>query len=86
MSIAKTGILLAGLTALFLAAGFMLGGEAGMMIALVFAIGMNFFSYWNSDKLVLRMHGAKPVNASNAPQLHNIVTGLCQRSGMPMRK
>ena len=84
MSIAKTGILLAGLTALFLAAGFMLGGEAGMMIALIFAIGMNFFSYWNSDKLVLRMHGAKPVNASNAPQLHNIVTGLCQRSGMPM--
>jgi len=84
MSIAKTGILLAGLTALFLAAGFMLGGEAGMMIALVFAVGINFFSYWNSDKLVLRMHGAKPVSASNAPQLHKIVTGLCQRSGMPM--
>ena len=84
MSIAKTGILLAGLTALFLAAGFMLGGESGMIIALIFALGLNFFSYWNSDKLVLRMHGAKPVSASNAPQLHEIVMSLCQRSGMPM--
>ena len=84
ISIAKREILLAGLTAFFLAAGFMLGGEASRMIALVFAIGINFFSYWNSYKLVLRMYGAKPVSASNAPQLHKIVTGLCQRSGMPI--
>ncbi len=62
----------------------MLGGEASRMIALVFAVGINFFSYWNSYKLVLRMYGAKPVSASNAPQLNKIVTGLCQRSGMPI--
>ena len=55
MSTLRTGILLAGLTALFLAAGYLLGGQGGMVIALVIALAMNLFSYWNSDKLVLRM-------------------------------
>lgn len=56
----KTFTLLAGLTALFVGAGFLVGGPAGMLIALVFAGGMNLFSYWNADKIVLRMYGAEP--------------------------
>jgi len=64
MGTLRTGLLLAGLTALFLAAGFLLGGEGGgMMIALVVALAMNVFAYWNSDKLVLRMYGAREVDA-----------------------
>ena len=59
----KTGILLAGLTALFMGAGFMLAGEGGMIIALVVAIGMNAFAYWNSDSLVLKMYKAREVTA-----------------------
>ena len=67
MSYFRTAILLAGLTALFLGAGYLLGGEAGMLIALVFALGSNLFAYWNSDKMVLRMYGAKEADARTAP-------------------
>ena len=59
MNYARTALLLAGMTGLFLAAGFMLGGEGGMLLALVVACGMNLFAYWNSDKMVLRMYGAQ---------------------------
>ena len=77
----KTGILLAGLTALFMGAGFMLGGESGMLIALVVAVGMNFFAYWNADKIVLRMYNAREVNARNAPGFYGIVQQLAERAG-----
>jgi heat shock protein HtpX len=84
MSTLRTGILLAGLTALFLAAGYLLGGQGGMVIALVIALAMNLFSYWNSDKLVLRMYGAREVDARTAPALHGIVEQLAHRAGLPM--
>jgi len=84
MSTLRTGLLLAGLTALFLAAGFLLGGETGMVIALVFALATNAFAYWNSDKLVLRMYGAREVDAGSAPALFGIVRQLAQRADMSM--
>jgi len=86
MGYARTAILLAGLTALFLACGYMLGGEAGMMIALVFALGGNLFAYWNSDKMVLGMYGAKEVDARAAPELYGIVQRLAHNAGLPMPK
>ena len=82
MSYARTALLLAGLTGLFLAVGYMLGGEAGMAIALVVALAMNVFSYWNSDKLILRMHGARQVDRQSAPQLHGIVEQLADKHAM----
>ena len=86
MGYARTAILLAGLTALFLAAGYMLGGETGMFIALLFALGSNLFAYWNSDKMVLGMYGAKEVDARAAPELHAIVQRLAHNAGLPMPK
>ena len=65
----KTFVLLAGLTALFVGVGALIGGATGMLIALVFALGLNLFSYWNSDKLVLRMYGAQPVDESHPEPL-----------------
>ncbi len=82
----KTTMLLAALTALFMALGFTLGGRGGAILALLFAAGMNFFTYWNADKIVLRMHGAREVEAAAAPQLHGIVAGLAARAGLPMPK
>ena len=84
MNYFRTALLLAALTALFLGVGYMIGGQAGMLIALVVALGMNFFAYWNSDKLVLRMHGAQEVDARTAPRLFNIVQELTRRAGLPM--
>lgn len=84
MSTFRTGLLLAGLTALFLAAGYLLGGQTGMVIALVIALAMNVFSYWNSDKLVLKMYGAREVDARVAPALYGIVEQLAHRGGLPM--
>jgi heat shock protein HtpX len=84
MNYFKTAILLAGMTALFMGVGFLIGGEAGMLIALVVAGGMNVFAYWNSDKLVLRMHGAQEVDARTAPELHAIVRELSDRASLPM--
>lgn len=82
----KTGVLLAGLTALFMGVGFMLGGEAGMLIALVFAIGTNAFAYWNADKIVLKMYNAREVTAQSSPGFYSIVEQLARRADMPMPK
>ncbi len=82
-NIFKTFILLAGLTALFMVVGRSLGGQHGMMIALVMAGLMNFFAYWFSDKMALAMSGAQPVSEAEAPELHAIVASLAQRAGLP---
>ena len=84
MNYLKTAILLAGLTALFLAIGFMVGGEAGLVIALVVALGMNAFAYWNADKMVLRMYGAREVDRDSAPALYGTVEVLADQAGLPM--
>src|SRR6185312_7738053 len=78
--------LLAAMTALFMGVGFLIGGSGGMMIALVIAAGMNLFSYWNADKMVLSMHHAVEVDERNAPEYFAIVRGLVQRAGLPMPK
>lgn len=82
----KTTMLLAALTALFMALGFTIGGRGGMVIALLVAVGMNLFTYWNADKIVLSMHGAKQVDAASAPEFHALVAGLAQRANLPMPK
>jgi len=79
----KTFIFLAALTALFLFVGGALGGRSGMTVALVMAAVMNFFAYWYSDKLALKMSGAREVSEAEIPQLHSIVAGLAQRAGIP---
>lgn len=84
MNIAKTGLLLAAMTGLFLAVGYALGGEVGMGLAFVFALGMNFFSYWNGDKLVLRLHGARRVDETEAPDFVRLVSQLAQNADLPM--
>jgi len=84
MSLFRTGLLLAALTGLFVGVGYIVGGQGGMMIAFLIALGMNVFAYWNSDQLVLRMYGAREVDAASAPQLHSIVGTLAQRAGLPM--
>lgn len=86
MNALKTTFLMTLLTLLFLFVGKALGGQQGMQIAFVMAVGMNFFSYWFSDKLVLKMYGAKEVSPSEAPQLHSIVRNLVQKAQMPMPK
>ncbi|MEO5696083.1 MAG: zinc metalloprotease HtpX [Burkholderiaceae bacterium] len=82
----KTAILMAAITALFMALGSVLGGRQGMMIALVIALGMNFFSYWFSDKLVLKMYNAQEVDETSAPQFYGMVRELAQRAQLPMPK
>ena len=82
----RTTVLLAVLTAFLIWIGGMLGGRQGMLIALVLAAGMNFFSYWYSDKVVLRMYGARPVSRDQAPELFAAVENLTQRAGLPMPK
>lgn len=84
MNYMKTAILLAGLMALFGAVGFLIGGEAGMLIALAIAAAMNLFAYWNSDRMVLSMYGAREVDARTAPEFHGLVAELAQRAGLPM--
>jgi len=86
MNYMRTAILLAGLTALFMGVGYLIGGQTGAMIALVIAAGMNVFSYWNSDKMVLSMHGAQQVDESSAPDLYRMVRDLAGRAGLPMPK
>ncbi|GJG96238.1 zinc metalloprotease HtpX [Cupriavidus pauculus] len=80
----KTFMLMAAITALFIVIGGMIGGRSGMMFALLIALGMNFFSYWFSDKMVLRMYNAQEVDAGSAPQFYNMVQELSQRAGLPM--
>jgi len=84
MNYVRTAILLAGLTALFMGVGFLIGGEGGALIALLVAGGMNLFAYWNADKIVLSMHGAHEVDEATAPELVRLVRGLAQRAGLPM--
>jgi len=80
----KTFMLMAAITALFIVIGGMIGGRSGMMFALLMALGMNFFSYWFSDKMVLRMYNAREVDAASAPQFYGMVQELAQRAGLPM--
>ncbi|MBX3593594.1 zinc metalloprotease HtpX [Sphingomonas sp.] len=82
----KTTMLLAALTALFMALGFTIGGRGGMVIALLVAVGMNLFTYWNADRIVLSMHGAKQVDGASAPEFHGLVADLARRAGLPMPK
>ncbi|NBR32175.1 MAG: protease HtpX, partial [Sphingomonadaceae bacterium] len=82
----KTLMLLSALTALLMALGFTFGGSQGALIALVVALGMNLFSYWNSDKIVLRMHGARQVDGQSAPEFYAMVAELARRAELPMPK
>ncbi|MFA9459258.1 zinc metalloprotease HtpX [Thiohalorhabdus methylotrophus] len=80
----KTAVLMAGLTALFVVVGGVIGGTTGMVIALIFALVMNAGAYWFSDKMVLRMYKAQPVDANSAPKLVGTVEELAGRAGLPM--
>jgi heat shock protein HtpX len=84
MNYFRTALLLAGLTALFMAVGYLIGGASGAMIALVVAAATNLFTYWNSDRMVLSAYGAHEVDASTAPELFNLVAELAGRAGLPM--
>ncbi len=80
----KTLFLLVTLTLILIVAGAALGGKQGMTIALVIALGMNFFAYWYSDKIVLKMYRAQEITESEAPELYGIVRRLVQKAGLPM--
>ena len=80
----KTAMLMAAITALFIVIGGMIGGQRGMMLALLIALGMNFFSYWFSDKMVLRMYNAQEVDETSAPQFYRMVRELSTRANLPM--
>ena len=86
MSYFKTAVLLAGLTALFMGVGYLIGGAGGAMIALVIAAATNMFAYWNSDRMVLSMHGAHEVDERSAPDLVRLVAELAGRAQLPMPK
>ncbi len=86
MNTLRTFALLAAMTAIFLFAGFLVAGELGVIIAFVLALGINLFSYWNSDKIVLRMHSAREVDRRGAPELYGICEQLAQNAGLPMPK
>lgn len=83
MNRTKTFFLMTALTALFMLGGQVLGGQQGMMLAFLIALGLNFFAYWNSDKMALAMSGAREVSESDAPQLHATVASLAERAGIP---
>ena len=80
----KTAVLMAAITALFMFIGQMLGGTSGMWLALVVALAMNFFSYWFSDRIVLRMYNAQEVDERTSPQFVRMVRELAERGGLPM--
>ena len=82
----KTSILMAAIMALFGVIGAMIGGRSGMLLALLFGGGMNFFSYWFSDKLVLKMYKAQQVDEVSSPYLYNMVRELAARAQLPMPK
>lgn len=84
MNLMRTAMLLALMTALFMGVGYLIGGSGGMMIAFFIAAGMNLFSYWNADKMVLRMHNAVEVDERSAPEFYGIVKALAERAGLPM--
>jgi heat shock protein HtpX len=80
----RTVILLAGMTAVFVGIGFVMGGRTGMVIAFAVACAMNVFAWWNSDRMVLRMHNAQPIQPQDAPRLYDITAHLAARAGIPM--
>ena len=80
----RTALLLAALTALFMVVGGLLGGRGGVVIALLVAVGMNLFAYWNADKMVLRMHNAREVDARSAPDFYRLVAQLAEQAQLPM--
>lgn len=80
----RTAVLLAGMTALFLGVGWLIGGQGGLAIAFLVALATNAFAYWNSDKMVLRLYGAREVDAATAPRYYAIVQRLARNAGLPM--
>ncbi len=86
MNTFRTGILMAFMTGLFIAIGYLIGGQTGMVIAFLFAAGTNLFAYWNSDKLVLRMYGAQEVDEHSAPEFVHLIQRLAENAGIPMPK
>ncbi|WP_269931990.1 zinc metalloprotease HtpX [Aminobacter sp. HY435] len=86
MNMMRTAMLLATMTALFMGVGYLIGGSSGMTIAFLIAAGMNLFSYWNADKMVLRMNHAVEVDERNTPEYYAIVRGLAANAGLPMPK
>ncbi|TMI07698.1 MAG: zinc metalloprotease HtpX [Betaproteobacteria bacterium] len=82
----KTGLLMAAIMALFGMVGAVLGGGQGMLLALVFGLGVNLWAYWFSDTMVLKLYRAQEVDATSAPQLYNTVGELAARAGLPMPK
>ena len=86
MNTMRTGLLMAAMMGLFLAVGYIIGREQGMLIAFVIAAGMNIFAYWNADKMVLRMHGAREVDRQSAPEFYGMIEDLSRRAGLPMPK
>ncbi len=81
---ARTALLLAAMTALFAGLGFVIAGEQGMLIAFAVACAMNLFAWWNSDRVVLRMHNAQPIGPGDAPRLYEMTASLAARAGLPM--
>ncbi|WP_420391712.1 zinc metalloprotease HtpX [Acuticoccus sp.] len=86
MNILRTAMLLAAMTALFMGVGYLIGGPQGMVVAFGVAVATNALAYWNSDKLVLRMHNAREVDARSAPEYYGLVRDLAERAGLPMPK
>jgi heat shock protein HtpX len=84
MNAIRTAGLMAAMMVLFILIGDYFGGQQGMVLALLFGLGMNFFSYWFSDKIVLRMYGAQEIERSDAPQLWDMVDKLRENAGLPM--
>ena len=84
MNAVRTMMLLAAMTALFVGVGYLIGGSGGAVFALVMAIAMNVYAWWNSDRLVLRMHNTEPVTRASAPELHEMVARLARNADLPM--
>lgn len=86
MGYIKTAVLMAAMTALFTGVGYLLGGSGGAVIALVFAAAMNVYTWWNSDRIVLRMHNAQPVTRGDRMGLHAMTSELARNAGLPEPK
>ena len=86
MGYVRTAILMAAMTGLFLAVGYLIGGQTGMVIAFLFAAGMNLFAYWNSDTMVLKMYNARQVTEADQPELVEVVRFMAHNAGIPMPK
>ena len=86
MNTCKTMVLMVTLSLMLVGIGAILGGKSGMTIALVIAFGMNFISYWFSDKIVLKMYGAREVSEAQAPELYSMTRELSYAAGLPMPK